>query len=269
MYGVLLIDSIPPATATSMSPVAIPCAASITALRPDPQTLLIVIAATCSCSPPLSAAWRAGFCPSPAATALPMMHSSTIAGSMPARRTASRTAIAPSCGAEKSLSEPRNLPVGVRTAETMTDSRISGSRFEVRASRSGKDAELAELRAEQRLQSFENGVTRAVELARPAVVLGRHVQHAVPQLNRRHAGHCGTDDDGPRERGPFARCRLTPDDVCQHARRDVLNGEHPSDLSPQLVRRAIPLGASAGRTPYAHRLLMRAKEKCGERRERA
>ena len=76
----LLIDSMPPATAMSMSPVAIPCAASITAFRPEPQTLLIVIAATCSCRPPLSAAWRAGFWPSPAATTLPMMHSSTDGG---------------------------------------------------------------------------------------------------------------------------------------------------------------------------------------------
>ena len=33
---------------------------------------------------------------------------------MPARRTASRTAIAPSCGAVKSFKAPRNLPVGVR-----------------------------------------------------------------------------------------------------------------------------------------------------------
>ena len=45
-YGALLIDSMPPATAISMSPVAIPWAASITAFSPEPQTLLIVIAAT-------------------------------------------------------------------------------------------------------------------------------------------------------------------------------------------------------------------------------
>ena len=42
----LLIDSIPPATATSMSPVAMPCAASMTAFSPDPHTLLMVMAAT-------------------------------------------------------------------------------------------------------------------------------------------------------------------------------------------------------------------------------
>ena len=61
--------------------------------------------------------------PEPGETTLPMMHSSTIAGSMPARRTASATTSAPSCGAVKSLSAPRNLPVGVRTALTMTTSR--------------------------------------------------------------------------------------------------------------------------------------------------
>ena len=42
----LLIDSMPPATAMSMSPVAMPCAASMTAFSPEPQTLLIVSAAT-------------------------------------------------------------------------------------------------------------------------------------------------------------------------------------------------------------------------------
>ena len=76
----MLIDSMPPATAISMSPVAMPCAASITALSPEPQTLLIVNAATCSPSPPFSAACRAGFWPLPAWITLPMMHSSTSAG---------------------------------------------------------------------------------------------------------------------------------------------------------------------------------------------
>jgi hypothetical protein len=49
-----------------------------------------------------------------------MMHSSTVAGSMPARRTASRMAIAPSSVALNPFSEPRNLPVGVRAADTRT-----------------------------------------------------------------------------------------------------------------------------------------------------
>ena len=62
----LLIDSMPPATATSMSPVAMPWAASITAFSPEPHTLLIVSAATVSGSPPRSAACRAGAWPRPA-----------------------------------------------------------------------------------------------------------------------------------------------------------------------------------------------------------
>jgi hypothetical protein len=41
---------------------------------------------------------------------------------MPARLTASRTTMAPSCGAVKSDSEPWNFPIGVRTADTMTTS---------------------------------------------------------------------------------------------------------------------------------------------------
>ena len=45
-YGQLLIDSMPPATAMSMSPAAMPCAASITAFSPEPHTLLMVSAAT-------------------------------------------------------------------------------------------------------------------------------------------------------------------------------------------------------------------------------
>src|SRR5215831_18331703 len=95
----------------------------MTAFRPLPHTLLTVNAATSSCSPPRSAAWRAGFCPSPALTTFPMMHSSTIPGSTPARRTASATTRAPSSVADSDFSAPRNLPVGVRTAETMTVSR--------------------------------------------------------------------------------------------------------------------------------------------------
>src|SRR3712207_8101622 len=42
------------------------CEAIITALRPDPQTLLTVTADTPNGMPPLRAACRAGFCPTPA-----------------------------------------------------------------------------------------------------------------------------------------------------------------------------------------------------------
>src|SRR4051812_33050044 len=159
-YGQLLIDSIPPATATSMSPVAMPCAANITAFSPEPQTLLIVKAATVSGSPPFRAAWRAGFCPSPALTTLPMMHSSTSAGSIPARRTASAMTSAPSCGAEKLLRDPRNLPVGVRTADTITLEFMTGG------SRAYDDV-FHDAGAEQRLQTGEDHARRPGNLASP------------------------------------------------------------------------------------------------------
>ena len=80
----------PPVTITSVSPTPIACAASITAFSPDPHTLLIVSAATSLESPPLQRGLARRRLPEPAETTLPMMHSSTVAGSMPARRTASR-----------------------------------------------------------------------------------------------------------------------------------------------------------------------------------
>ena len=104
-------------------PVMMAWAARATALRPLPQTMLMVSALTVSARPPRRAAWRAGFWPRPAGRTQPMMHSST--GSQAgkaARRTASRTTIAPRSTAEMSLSAPRNLPTGVRTALTMTTS---------------------------------------------------------------------------------------------------------------------------------------------------
>ncbi len=119
-YGVFDIDSMPPATATLMSPVWTPCAASITARSPDPHTMFSVIAPTVGGSPARSAAWRAGAWPMPAETTLPMKHSSTWSGATPARTSASRMAIAPSSGALSDFSAPRNLPVGVRAALRMT-----------------------------------------------------------------------------------------------------------------------------------------------------
>src|SRR5208282_706186 len=114
------MDSMPPATTISDSPVITACAARATAFSPEPHTLLMVIAATSGGSPPPSAACRAGACPSPAETTLPMMHSSTCFASLSARRTASATTFAPSCVAEHDDSPPWNLPTGVRTALKMT-----------------------------------------------------------------------------------------------------------------------------------------------------
>src|SRR5918993_5388065 len=158
----------------------------MTAFRPDPQTLLMVNAETVSGRPPLSAAWRAGFWPLPAWMTLPMMHSSTIAGSIPARRTASRTTIAPSCGAVNSLREPRNLPVGVRTAETITASRMDGQPFH-------------HVIPQEQLDARQDRAARAIEFARPVRAIRSDVKHAVPQLDRRRPGQCRADCGRPRE----------------------------------------------------------------------
>ncbi len=56
-----------------------------------------------------------------------MMTSSTRAGSTPARRTASRTTIAPSSVARNPFRAPMNFPVGSRTADRITASRIGSS----------------------------------------------------------------------------------------------------------------------------------------------
>src|ERR1035437_561469 len=116
------MDSMPPATAISDVPNMMAWAASATAFSPLPQTMLIVSALTVSASPPRSAACREGFCPSPAGKTHPITHSSILSTATPARRTASRTTIAPSSTALMSLSAPRNLPTGVRTALTITTS---------------------------------------------------------------------------------------------------------------------------------------------------
>src|SRR5262245_22048314 len=180
----------PPATATSMSPTRIAWSAIITAFRPDPHTLLIVSAATRSGRPPLSAACRAGLWPSPAETTLPMMHSSTIPGSMPARRTASRTTIAPSSGAVNPLSTPRNLPVGVRTALTITDSRTRNApHFDA----------LDCLIVEERSQTVEDDRTRAPDLSCPLRARCLDDQEAVFQLDGGRAGDSGADGGRPRE----------------------------------------------------------------------
>jgi hypothetical protein len=49
-----------------------------------------------------------------------MITSPTASGAMPARLTASLIAIAPSSGADRDDSPPRNLPIGVRAAEMIT-----------------------------------------------------------------------------------------------------------------------------------------------------
>jgi hypothetical protein len=68
----LLIDSIPPATATSSSPARISWSARATALRLDRHTLLRVMAGTSIGTPAAIAAWRAVIWPVPAWSTWPM-----------------------------------------------------------------------------------------------------------------------------------------------------------------------------------------------------
>src|SRR5690349_3264875 len=113
----------PPETMMSASPARIACAPSITALSPEPHTLLMVVAGTVGATPPLIMAWRAGAWPSPPCATLPMKTSSGSSAFTPARSMAALMAKPPSSGALNEDSEPRNLPIGVRAPLTITASR--------------------------------------------------------------------------------------------------------------------------------------------------
>ena len=69
----MVIDSIPPATTTSNSPMLISWSAMAIALSPDRQTLLTVRAGTVIGIPPLTAACRAVIWPAPAWITCPMI----------------------------------------------------------------------------------------------------------------------------------------------------------------------------------------------------
>ncbi|MNT37347.1 hypothetical protein D3C72_1734820 [compost metagenome] len=119
-WGDRLMFSWPPATTTSASPLLMACAASMTDLRPEPHTALMVSAGVFLSTPALIMAWRAGFCPTPAASTWPMMTSSTWSAPTLARASASLITVAPRSVAGTLASEPPNLPTAVRTAEMMT-----------------------------------------------------------------------------------------------------------------------------------------------------
>ena len=72
-WGALVIDSMPPATTISTSPARISWSAIAIALRPDRQTLLMVIDGMLIGRPPARPAARAGFCPAPARMTWPMI----------------------------------------------------------------------------------------------------------------------------------------------------------------------------------------------------
>src|SRR5262249_1047159 len=119
--GARLIDSIPPATIKSASSAAIACAASATAFKPEPQTLLTVNEGTLSGIPAAIADCRAGFIPSPAPRTLPIITSSTSSRSTPARSIADSMTTRPSSVAGTSFSAPPNDPSAVIAALIITD----------------------------------------------------------------------------------------------------------------------------------------------------
>lgn len=98
------------------------CAAIDTALSPDPQSLLMVIAGDVSGTPAFIATCRATFCPSPAESIFPTIASLISFGLIPARTIASRAAIAPSSTALNPDRLPLKFPMAVRAADTITTS---------------------------------------------------------------------------------------------------------------------------------------------------
>src|SRR5476649_1056864 len=118
--GAALMFSWPPATTISASPHLTACAASMTALSPEPHTLLMVIPGTLCGNPALMTVWRAGFWPAPAVNTWPMMTSLTASAGTPACASKPLTTWAPRSTAEVLASVPPNLPTAVRAAATMT-----------------------------------------------------------------------------------------------------------------------------------------------------
>ena len=112
--------SMPPATTTSASPARISAAASMIALRPEPQTRLIVVALVVvrQARPEgrLAGGRLAG------AGLEDLAHEDLVDRACrpgrPARSTAARIATPPSSTAGTSASAPPNLPIGVRAALT-------------------------------------------------------------------------------------------------------------------------------------------------------
>jgi hypothetical protein len=104
-------------------------AAMAIAIMPDEHWRSTDMPATVTGSPAASSDWRAMLRPlEPCCIAQPMTTSSTSAGSMPERFTASRMAWAPRVGAAVLLNAPRYaLPIGVRAVATITASFMAGT----------------------------------------------------------------------------------------------------------------------------------------------
>src|SRR5439155_1901985 len=127
--GAIDIDSMPPATMTFASPLAICCKPRATDRRPEPQSWFMPHAVFSCGMPAAMAACRAGFCPSPPARPWRRVTSSASSGETLARSSAPLMAMAPNSWAEIEPSAPLNAPIGVRAADTITTSVMINSSF--------------------------------------------------------------------------------------------------------------------------------------------
>src|SRR6516165_9812665 len=122
-YWPRLIDSAPPATATSQSPSQIACEADTIACRPLPHSRFSVNAGVCTGSPPLIAATRARYMSRVSVwMTLPNTAWPTSAGATPARSTASVTTVAARSHGGTAARPPPYLPIAVRTPESTSTS---------------------------------------------------------------------------------------------------------------------------------------------------
>src|SRR5487761_142172 len=156
--------SIPPATKQSPSPALIPCAASMIALSPEPQTLFSVRAHVSGGRPEKSAACLAGFWPNPADTTFPIMTSSiSVSLIPPARLSASLMTIAPSFIAEYSRKVLPNFPMGIRTELTMMGV-FSGDR--------NKSGQVSTIRARRNvIFEYDNDLLSLIQVIKFKVIL--------------------------------------------------------------------------------------------------
>ena len=117
--GALVIDSMPPATTISTSPARISWSAIAIALRPERQTLLIVIDGTSSESAG-HAGGAGGVLPGAGQDDLAHDQVVDLVALTPAFSRAPLMATPPRSAAERSLSPPSRRPIGVRAPATMT-----------------------------------------------------------------------------------------------------------------------------------------------------
>src|SRR5690242_15044581 len=123
-YWPRLIDSAPPATATSQSPSAIACAADTIACSPVPHSRFSVKAGVSTGSPPFTDTTRPRYMSRTSVwITLPNTECPTWPGSTPARLTASRTTVAPRSQGGTAARPPPYLPIGVRVPDSTKTSR--------------------------------------------------------------------------------------------------------------------------------------------------